>query len=54
LPALRTFQSCAGVHETGEPDPFQHLLTNFWSYSRLAVAVGCSKELIAAIVKGRA
>ncbi|WP_256378447.1 hypothetical protein [Paenarthrobacter sp. CM16] len=24
-----------------------------WSYSALAAAVGCSKELIAAIVKGR-
>jgi hypothetical protein len=25
-----------------------------WSYSGLAAAIGCSKELIAAIVKGRA
>ena len=25
-----------------------------WSYGALAAAVGCSKELIAAIVKGRA
>jgi ribosome-binding protein aMBF1 (putative translation factor) len=25
-----------------------------WSYSALAAAIGCSKELIAAIVKGRA
>lgn len=25
-----------------------------WSYSALAAALGCSKELIAAIVKGRA
>jgi hypothetical protein len=24
-----------------------------WSYSALAAAVGCSKELIAAIIKGR-
>jgi hypothetical protein len=24
-----------------------------WSYSALAAAIGCSKELIAAIVKGR-
>jgi hypothetical protein len=40
-------QRDALVRQLREPDP------GTWSYSALAAAVGCSKELIAAIVKGR-
>jgi len=40
-------QRDALVRQLREADP------HTWSYSALAAAVGCSKELIAAIIKGR-
>jgi len=40
-------QRDALIRRAREEDPDR------WSYSALASAVGCSKELIAAIIKGR-
>jgi hypothetical protein len=40
-------QRDALIRQVRETDP------DAWSYSALAAAIGCSKELIAAIVKGR-
>jgi hypothetical protein len=40
-------QRDALIRRARKEDPGQ------WSYSALAAAVGCSKELIAAIIKGR-
>jgi hypothetical protein len=40
-------QRGAFIHRARKDDPGR------WSYSALAAAIGCSKELIAAIVKGR-
>ncbi|MFC8038935.1 hypothetical protein ACFUOZ_06230 [Paenarthrobacter sp. NPDC057355] len=41
-------QRDAFIRRARQEDPVR------WSYSALAAAVGCSKELIAAIIKGRA
>jgi ribosome-binding protein aMBF1 (putative translation factor) len=40
-------QRDALIRRAREEDPER------WSYSALAAAIGCSKELIAAIIKGR-
>jgi ribosome-binding protein aMBF1 (putative translation factor) len=40
-------QRDALIRQAREEDPGR------WSYSALAAAIGCSKELIAAIIKGR-
>jgi ribosome-binding protein aMBF1 (putative translation factor) len=41
-------QRDALIRQARETDPGR------WSYNSLAAAIGCSKELITAIVKGRA
>jgi ribosome-binding protein aMBF1 (putative translation factor) len=41
-------QRYALIRQARQDDPGR------WSYTALAAAIGCSKELIAAIVKGRA
>lgn len=40
-------QRDALIRQAREHDP------GLWSYSALAAAIGCSKELIAAIIRGR-